>query len=98
MLGARIRRQSAPVLPHQVGGEVVLAVAWQPAVIGDELDHRVVIGLVGSSVEGDLLRPAELVPAHGAEDDDADPESEPQDRKSTRLNSSHLGISYAVFC
>src|SRR5258705_13328089 len=26
----------------------------------------------------------------GAEDD--------QDRKSTRLNSSHLGISYAVFC
>src|SRR5258705_6493116 len=22
----------------------------------------------------------------------------PQDRKSTRLNSSHLGISYAVFC
>src|SRR5262245_65879529 len=23
---------------------------------------------------------------------------DPQDRKSTRLNSSHLGISYAVFC
>src|SRR5262245_63131071 len=23
---------------------------------------------------------------------------QPQDRKSTRLNSSHLGISYAVFC
>src|SRR5205814_10297572 len=23
---------------------------------------------------------------------------EPEDRKSTRLNSSHLGISYAVFC
>src|SRR5262245_62692333 len=27
----------------------------------------------------------------------AGPES-PRDRKSTRLNSSHLGISYAVFC
>src|SRR5205814_9507347 len=26
------------------------------------------------------------------------PESPPGDRKSTRLNSSHLGISYAVFC
>src|SRR5205814_3387933 len=26
------------------------------------------------------------------------PESPPVDRKSTRLNSSHLGISYAVFC
>src|SRR5258705_8456576 len=24
--------------------------------------------------------------------------AEPADRKSTRLNSSHLGISYAVFC
>src|SRR5262245_63968624 len=24
--------------------------------------------------------------------------AEPEDRKSTRLNSSHLGISYAVFC
>src|SRR5205814_10403692 len=24
--------------------------------------------------------------------------SDPPDRKSTRLNSSHLGISYAVFC
>src|ERR1035441_7436457 len=26
------------------------------------------------------------------------PESDKSDRKSTRLNSSHLGISYAVFC
>src|SRR5258705_5336547 len=26
------------------------------------------------------------------------PDNDPQDRKSTRLNSSHLGISYAVFC
>src|SRR5262245_64641344 len=27
-----------------------------------------------------------------------DPDLRPRDRKSTRLNSSHLGISYAVFC
>src|SRR5438309_8037565 len=27
-----------------------------------------------------------------------DPDDEPQDRKSTRLNSSHSSISYAVFC
>src|SRR5262245_64676074 len=26
------------------------------------------------------------------------PENQRRDRKSTRLNSSHLGISYAVFC
>src|SRR5262245_63687122 len=29
---------------------------------------------------------------------DADGNRSSQDRKSTRLNSSHLGISYAVFC
>src|SRR5262245_64572492 len=28
----------------------------------------------------------------------APPPAQGQDRKSTRLNSSHLGISYAVFC
>src|SRR5258705_9132944 len=28
----------------------------------------------------------------------AAPSRSPRDRKSTRLNSSHLGISYAVFC
>src|SRR5437899_4337897 len=28
----------------------------------------------------------------------SDPKRLSQDRKSTRLNSSHLGISYAVFC
>src|SRR2546426_5193415 len=34
------------------------------------------------------------LPAH----DDARPTGRRQDRKSTRLNSSHLVISYAVFC
>src|SRR5207253_5828024 len=29
---------------------------------------------------------------------DADLEYDPEDRKSTRLNSSHVAISYAVFC
>src|SRR2546426_8408531 len=41
-------------------------------------------------------------PATDLEDDDAvrdkPPGHDPQDRKSTRLNSSHLVISYAVFC
>src|SRR5262245_64205854 len=36
---------------------------------------------------GDISRPARSSTPDG-----------PQDRKSTRLNSSHLGISYAVFC
>src|SRR5205814_5351137 len=38
----------------------------------------------GSAGRDGLLRAAPLAPC--------------QDRKSTRLNSSHLGISYAVFC
>src|SRR5262245_62877742 len=38
-------------------------------------------------------QPVRVAPAHGAA-----LERVRRDRKSTRLNSSHLGISYAVFC
>src|SRR5262245_63152175 len=69
-------------------------------------------GLVGVPALGaDLIGQVEvLVPAHMIELDEADTSlGEPagqqavsgitaRDRKSTRLNSSHLGISYAVFC
>src|SRR5437899_7989786 len=41
---------------------------------------------------GDVHQPVRGT-LHGATD-----EREAKDRKSTRLNSSHLGISYAVFC
>src|SRR3712207_8176071 len=41
----------------------------------------------------DPERLAPLPPGHRAEQDLAEP-----DRKSTRLNSSHANISYAVFC
>src|SRR2546427_7162939 len=45
------------------------------------------------AVEGVEVREAE----HAA-DDPGDERRDPQDRKSTRLNSSHSQISYAVFC
>src|ERR1035438_10740316 len=45
-------------------------------------------GLVGKPVHADLLVALLLVNGSGNQ----------RDRKSTRLNSSHLGISYAVFC
>src|SRR5262245_65113232 len=35
---------------------------------------------------------------HGGESDHVASPFDVEDRKSTRLNSSHLGISYAVFC
>src|SRR5205814_4895854 len=49
--------------------------------------HRARKGETRSSIEGMLRDLSELKVAQ-----------HPLDRKSTRLNSSHLGISYAVFC
>src|SRR5436305_3791850 len=55
---------------------------------GDRDQGAAVVG--GLAVEGDLLRLVDL--AHRVDAQVA------QDRKSTRLNSSHVRISYAVFC
>src|SRR5205814_7745061 len=44
------------------------------------------------------LRRRERVPAGRRRHRARDHRRPPRDRKSTRLNSSHLGISYAVFC
>src|SRR2546430_8564139 len=56
-------------------------------------DHRATT----AAVAGPLRQPA-----HRCSSRDREPESptgaEPGDRKSTRLNSSHSQISYAVFC
>src|SRR5262245_62769575 len=40
----------------------------------------------------------DVVPHHAGQSEDRHPQPDSRDRKSTRLNSSHLGISYAVFC
>src|SRR5205814_8028096 len=45
-----------------------------------------------------LLRPQATEQAGHSVDHVYRPRSRPRDRKSTRLNSSHLGNSYAVFC
>src|SRR5688500_19951291 len=51
------------------------------------------------SVDRGYVRPEDDVPATDADiEQSADPSSTGGDRKSTRLNSSHLVISYAVFC
>src|SRR3712207_7533608 len=47
-------------------------------------------------VRGDLG--AEVAPPQGGGADVGEEEVEDVDRKSTRLNSSHANISYAVFC
>src|ERR1039458_9028433 len=47
---------------------------------------------------GKVAQGAELHEPHGRGSGDRCGRTRPRDRKSTRLNSSHLGISYAVFC
>src|SRR5258705_1581068 len=56
--------------------------------------------LFRSSPRGSVLVPhvRELVLDQRVIEDKQIGKAQAQDRKSTRLNSSHLGISYAVFC
>src|SRR3712207_9162460 len=63
--------------------------------------------LFRSQRAGDLLRAPRLTLDRHLDDDRADADARPvlarhrveaRDRKSTRLNSSHANISYAVFC
>src|SRR5687768_18259601 len=56
----------------------------------DRLEHDEQLGLV----QRVLVHGLRALADHGR----ADPEVSSQDRKSTRLNSSHGYISYAVFC
>src|SRR5205814_6607463 len=58
--------------------------------LGRKAGHRERPGRVSSDA-----RPGD----HDSQDENLEvPPATCQDRKSTRLNSSHLGISYAVFC
>src|SRR3712207_7302036 len=58
--------------------------------------------LVGLAVQGEavgaVLAHPHAMPEAGAADREAGPPGRAGDRKSTRLNSSHANISYAVFC
>src|SRR3712207_7933475 len=51
----------------------------------------------GAPAAGGVPRPGRRLRA-GVDRQGAGPDGEPGDRKSTRLNSSHANISYAVFC
>src|SRR3712207_783836 len=84
----------------RAGGLDRLAGSGHDGLVGEPellVQHRV--GRAGAVV-GEAHDPAgvtdELAPAHGHARLDAHPG--PEDRKSTRLNSSHANISYAVFC
>src|SRR3712207_8829815 len=67
-----------------------------------------ILGFVGGSGQGKSVltrtilglipKRAGSIEVFGEDLDALSPESRRQDRKSTRLNSSHANISYAVFC
>src|SRR5262245_7239070 len=67
--------------------QVGRAAAGEPGVLPGVPDDRVAGGQVRAGRSGDLPWCAGRTRV-----------ADPLDRKSTRLNSSHLGISYAVFC
>src|SRR3712207_8312123 len=75
-------RSLGRVVEHAGGGEAAVHVQH---VAGDEAG---VLGTQEGDRGGDLLRGGVALEGHPAQ----------EDRKSTRLNSSHANISYAVFC
>src|SRR3712207_8807981 len=62
------------------------------ALFGEQISEQFIAGLVGGTAE---LKAALTTAADGAADLETGARG---DRKSTRLNSSHANISYAVFC
>src|SRR3712207_6989730 len=65
------------------------SVVGQQHRVGSGVDHPAGVGHALDALDHELARPGVAQPldvGHG------------QDRKSTRLNSSHANISYAVFC
>src|SRR5438132_7592347 len=71
----------------------------QAQLVGDDLDlFEMVACLLADVVHGGERSARELKLAARLETDVRHPAREAEDRKSTRLNSSHTVISYAVFC
>src|SRR5438874_8095716 len=97
-----LRRPPIPTLfPYTTLFRSGLAHPFQLVSLRDDDDGEVLAALVpvaklfaGVLDRHRLLRNQDHVGAAGDSCDDGDP----ADRKSTRLNSSHVEISYAVFC
>src|SRR5206468_12774709 len=72
--------------------------APRPAVGGFEADHRPAEGGDRAPARPAVVRGPDLRPEQPPVAGVGEPDSGDADRKSTRLNSSHDQISYAVFC
>src|SRR3712207_8953500 len=65
---------------------------------GDQCDQDGALGQRAGSKRRDVGLPAVEMPRYRARSASPRHRSPTEDRKSTRLNSSHANISYAVFC
>src|SRR5438045_6570893 len=91
----RRRRSSSTLFPYTTLFRSRMADRGRPA--GGGVDQRRGAAAATRLSDPDRLRPRRAGSLF-REPFDGDADDLRQDRKSTRLNSSHLGISYAVFC
>src|SRR5207249_10651658 len=91
----------SPIFPLSLDDALPISLHVQQP-IGDPVGYRLGIGRVvvrQNDVRGPLVGYAdERVPLAAGRAERAEPGNAAIDRKSTRLNSSHVSISYAVFC
>src|SRR5689334_9851287 len=88
-------RRSSDLLHDDLDPGLLTELAAAGPVAGAALPCRP--ALVGGHAREALEAPEDRHPEHG-DDAEEQQQREAEDRKSTRLNSSHSSISYAVFC
>src|SRR5690606_39280868 len=81
--------------PRLTGAQENLMFSGQIAEDAERLPQAILIKVNQAVIQNDGQRRPSLL---GKEPDQGQAQGEIQDRKSTRLNSSHVKISYAVFC
>src|SRR5262245_14667150 len=98
--GSKIEVRSVELSGNQSVQDAVSAYSSQAGVAFAEPDYQVRTAVIPNDPSfGSLYGLNNTGQSGGTVDADIDaPEAWDLDRKSTRLNSSHLGISYAVFC
>src|SRR5437899_9488761 len=91
LLSRLVTTLALPSFPTRRSSDLILArgAAWWPLAMARGLDDAILMLRTNNLASGTIVLRMQV----GAQHDGA-----ARDRKSTRLNSSHLGISYAVFC
>src|SRR5256885_9400240 len=87
-----------PLMPLKISFPESLPVSARREEIMEAMDRHQVIIVCGETGSGKTTQLPKIALALGRGKVNATPDDKGQDRKSTRLNSSHLVISYAVFC